>query len=68
MAFLWQAGNVKGWRGKMESRQVPDATHASNMSSDEASRNPLAGELLDLYVAMIVVIPLAFFLKSLWSF
>jgi hypothetical protein len=51
----------------MESRQVPDATHASNMSSDEASRSPLAGELMDLYIAMIVVIPLAFLLKSLWS-
>ena len=52
----------------MESRKVPDATHASNTSSDEASRNPLACELMDLYVAMIVVIPLAFLLKSLWSF
>ncbi len=51
----------------MKSRQVPDATHASHMSTDEASRSPLAGELLDLYVAMIVVIPLAFLLKSLWS-
>ncbi len=50
----------------MESRQVPDLTQASNMSSDEASRSPLAGELLDLYVAMIIVIPLAFLLKSLW--
>jgi len=50
----------------MKSRQVPDATHASNMSSDEASRSPLAGELMDLYVALIVVIPLAFLLKSLW--
>ncbi|WP_296343861.1 hypothetical protein [Reyranella sp.] len=50
----------------MESRQVPDLTQASNMSSDEASRSPLAGELLDLYVAMTIVIPLAFLLKSLW--
>lgn len=29
-------------------------------------RGPLDGELLDLYVAILVVVPLAYFLKSLW--
>ena len=33
---------------------------------DRSGHEPLAGELMDLYVAMIIVIPLAFFLKSLW--
>lgn len=51
----------------MKSRQVPDASSVSNMSSDSASRGPLAGDMLmDLYVAMIFVIPLAFLAKSLW--
>jgi len=29
-------------------------------------RGPLDRELLDLYVAIIVVVPLAYLLKSLW--
>lgn len=37
----------------------------THVTSEEA-RNPLAGELMDLYVAMLIVIPIAFFLKSLW--
>lgn len=27
---------------------------------------PLDGELLDLYVAILIAVPLAFFIKSLW--
>jgi len=30
------------------------------------SRTLLEGELLDLYAAILIVVPLAFFLKSLW--
>ena len=33
----------------------------------ETSRGPLDFELLDLYVAIFIVVPLALFLKSLWS-
>jgi hypothetical protein len=33
---------------------------------DRSGQEPLAGELMDLYAALIIVIPLAFFLKSLW--
>jgi hypothetical protein len=36
------------------------------MSSDP-DKGPLHGELLDLYMAMLIVIPVALFLKSLWS-
>ena len=50
----------------MKSTRVPDMKQTSYLSSDEASRSPLAGELMDLYVAAIIVIPLAFLLKSLW--
>jgi hypothetical protein len=34
---------------------------------DEPARSPLEGELMDLYVAILIVVPLALFLKSLWS-
>ncbi|MGZ5904452.1 MAG: hypothetical protein ACXWKQ_03820 [Reyranella sp.] len=33
----------------------------------ETSHGPLDFELLDLYVAIFIVVPLALFLKSLWS-
>ena len=59
-------GNDQVWRGQMKSTRVPDMKQTSYLSSDEASRSPLAGELMDLYVAAIIVIPLAFLLKSLW--
>ncbi len=34
---------------------------------DEGAKGPLHGELLDLYVGILIVIPLALLLKSLWS-
>jgi hypothetical protein len=33
----------------------------------ETARGPLDFELLDLYVAIFIVVPVALFLKSLWS-
>lgn len=30
-------------------------------------QGPLDGELLDLYVAILIAVPLAWFLRSLWS-
>ena len=44
------------------------ATKANPVLPDEA-RNAglLEGELLDLYAAILIVVPLALFLKSLWS-
>ncbi|MBL0899275.1 MAG: hypothetical protein IBJ17_11330 [Reyranella sp.] len=47
----------------MNIKQVPEASRAL---PDRSDHGPLAGELMDLYVAMIIVIPVAFFLKSLW--
>lgn len=48
----------------MKSKQVPETSDiTSNMTQDHG---PLAGELMDLYVAMLIVIPIAFVLKSLW--
>ncbi len=47
----------------MKSQQAPET---SNMTQDHSDHSPLAGELLDLYVAMLIVIPIAFVFKSLW--
>ncbi len=47
----------------MKSKQVPET---SNMTQDHSDHGPLAGELMDLYAAMLIVIPIAFVLKSLW--
>lgn len=47
----------------MKSKQ---ASETSNMTRDDSDHGPLAGELMDLYVAMIIVVPIAFVLKSLW--
>tara|TARA_B100001105_G_scaffold215045_1_gene180386 strand:- start:883 stop:1077 length:195 start_codon:yes stop_codon:yes gene_type:complete len=50
--------------GIVKSKQVPETS--SIMTQDRSDHGPLAGELMDLYVAMIIVIPIAFALKSLW--
>ncbi len=47
----------------MKSKQ---ASETSNMTQDHSDHGPLAVELLDLYVAMLIVIPIAFVFKSLW--
>lgn len=48
----------------MKSKQIPETSNM--MTQDDANHSPLVGELMDLYVAMIIVIPIAFVLKSLW--
>ena len=42
--------------------------HLSNetQSSSEERARQFEGELADLYISMIIVVPLAFLLKSLW--
>ena len=47
----------------MKSKQTSET---SNLTQDHSAHSPLAGELMDLYVAMLIVIPIAFVLKSLW--
>lgn len=41
--------------------------HKGSDPTPETSHGPLDFELADLYVAMFIVVPLALFLKSLWS-
>jgi len=62
---LWRSSVEDGANveGNMKTKQVSET---SNMTQDQSSQSPLAGELLDLYVAMLIVIPIAFVLKSLW--
>jgi len=42
----------------------PSKTQAQVVHQDH--QGPLDGELLDLYIAILVAVPLACFLKSLW--
>ena len=56
---------------------LPTKERAERIVADEKSRTVpahdvpkaglLEGELLDLYAAILIVVPLALFLKSLWS-
>lgn len=39
---------------------------APQIAPEPASRGPFDGDLLDLYVAIAIVVPLALLLKSLW--
>lgn len=42
------------------------AKPASALSRD-VDKGPLHGELLDVYMAILIVIPVALFVKSLWA-
>ena len=48
----------------MKSKEVREASN--RVTQDQADHSPLAGELMDLYAAMLIVIPAAFLLKSFW--
>jgi hypothetical protein len=48
----------------MRTMNLPEPPRAA---PEQAPRGPLEGELMDLYVAILIVVPLAMFLKSLWS-
>lgn len=40
---------------------------ADSQTNDRTVNRLLDGELLDLYVAILIVVPVAMFLRSLWS-
>jgi hypothetical protein len=48
----------------MRTRGLPDK---ADMAPEQPAHGPLDFELADLYLAMFIVVPLALFLKSLWS-
>ena len=47
----------------MRTMHLPKATRKVH----DEPRGPFEGDLLDLYVAILIVVPLSLFLKSLWS-
>ncbi len=60
MSTLPMPASSRADRAGADVRPLPAAHH------DEAKTSLLEGELLDLYGAILIVVPLALFLKSLW--
>jgi hypothetical protein len=56
-------GSAASWGSVMQTIGLPKASKPT----PETSHGPLDFELSDLYVAIFIVVPLALFLKSLWS-
>jgi len=50
----------------LENRRVSEASARTAASDNREGSNLLEGELLDLYGALLIVVPIALFLKSLW--
>jgi hypothetical protein len=48
----------------MQTAHLPKASPAV---PQRPSPGPFEGELMDLYAAILIVVPIALFLKSLWS-
>jgi hypothetical protein len=48
----------------MQTFGLPKST---KVTPEDPAHGPLDFELLDLYVAIFIVVPVALFLKSLWS-
>ena len=47
--------------------RIVDLSKSARVAPEPSARGILEGELMDLYVAILIVVPLALFLKSLWS-
>ena len=47
--------------------RIVDLSKSARASPEPLPRGLFDGELMDLYVAILIVVPLALFLKSLWS-
>ena len=59
MTTLRMSASPRADRAAADAKSNPIPHH------DEANASPLEGELLDLYAAILIVVPLALFLKSL---
>ena len=62
MAFLWQICSLMGGTAMRTILSKP----APALSRD-IDKGPLHGELLDVYMAILIVIPVALFVKFLWA-
>ena len=47
--------------------RIVDLSKPAQSAPEPSARGLFEGELMDLYVAILIVVPLALFLKSLWS-
>ena len=47
--------------------RIVDLSKSARAAPEPSARSLFEGELMDLYVAILIVVPLALFLKSLWS-
>jgi len=47
--------------------RIVDLTKSAQATQEPSANGLFEGELMDLYVAILIVVPLALFLKSLWS-
>ncbi|HKH68285.1 MAG TPA: hypothetical protein VE527_21065 [Reyranella sp.] len=47
--------------------RIVDLSKSARATPEPSARGLFDGELMDLYVAILIVVPLALFLKSLWS-
>ncbi len=47
--------------------RIVDLTKSGRATPESSARGLFEGELMDLYAAILIVVPLALFLKSLWS-
>jgi hypothetical protein len=47
--------------------RIVDLAKSDRATPEPSARGLFEGELMDLYVAILIVVPLALFLKSLWS-
>ena len=47
--------------------RIVDLSKSAGATPEPSPRGLFEGELMDLYVAILIVVPLALFLKSLWS-
>ena len=62
MAFL---GQMRSHEGVTAMRTI--FSKPAPVLSREIDKGPLHGELLDVYMAILIVIPVALFVKSLWA-
>lgn len=46
--------------------RIVDLSKSARVTPEPPARGLFEGELMDLYVAILIVVPLALFLKSLW--
>lgn len=47
--------------------RIVDVSKPARVTPEPSPSSLFEGELMDLYVAILIVVPLALFLKSLWS-